>query len=257
MDGTTMKDNWNANLYDGKHSFVSKYGDDLVGLLNPKKEEHILDLGCGTGDLTRILNDFGANVVGVDKSDTMINKAKTKFPSITFMVGDATTLEYRDEFDAVFSNAALHWIKSPKKVLNCIYNSLKENGRFVAEFGGKGNVTQITTEIKYQLNVLGLPFNEEQFPWFFPSVGEYTTLMEEAGFRVIFAHHFDRPTPLDGVDGLRHWMEMFGKTMFEEFDKKTIHHINTNVENKLKESLFKENKWIADYKRIRVIGIKE
>ncbi|MGY4691762.1 class I SAM-dependent methyltransferase [Salibacterium sp. K-3] len=248
--------NWNAELYDGKHSFVSTYGNDLVDLLNPKKGQHILDLGCGTGDLAKQLNDFGADVEGVDKSENMIEQAKTKYPNIKFAVEDATALEYKDEFDAVFSNAALHWVKPPKKALYCIYNSLKENGRFVAEFGGKGNVHRITTEIRNQLKALGLPYYEDRFPWFFPSVGEYTTLMEEVGFRVTFANHFDRPTPLEGETGLRHWMEMFGKTMFEEFDNESVHKVITNVENNLKESMFKENKWIADYKRIRVIGKK-
>lgn len=254
IDGITTI--WDANLYDEKHSFVSIYGNDLLDLLNPKKEENILDLGCGTGDLTKKMYDLGVNVEGVDKSEDMINQARKKFPNMEFRVEDATKLEYRNQFDAVFSNATLHWVKPPKKALCCIYSSLRRNGRFVCEFGGKGNVQFITTEITKQLNALGLPYYEEQFPWFFPTIGEYTTLMEEVGFRVTFANHFDRPTPLDGVNGLRNWIEMFGKTMFEELDSETIDLIVTNVENNLKEIMFKDNSWIADYKRIRVVGIK-
>lgn len=249
--------NWNANLYDEKHSFVSIYGNDLLDLLAPKKEEYILDLGCGTGDLAKKMDDLGVHVKGIDKSVDMINQAQRKYPEIKFRAKDATKLEYKNEFDAVFSNATLHWVKPPKKALCCIYNSLKRNGRFVGEFGGKGNIQRITTEIANQLRALGLPYDEERFPWFFPSIGEYTTLMEDVGFRVTFANHFARPTPLDGVNGLRNWIEMFGKTMFEELDNETINLVVTNVENNLKEIMFENNNWVADYKRIRVVGIKK
>lgn len=258
MEDTTRKgDVWNANLYDGKHSFVSKYGNDLIGLLQPNKEETILDLGCGTGDLAKRLYDLGALVKGIDQSENMIAQAKSKYPEITFEVEDATQLKYENDFDAVFSNATLHWVKLPKKALSCIYNSLKEGGRFVAEFGGKGNVQLITDQIKNACNKLELYDFEERFPWYFPSIGEYTTLMEEVGFRVIFANHFERPTPLDGENGLRNWIEMFGQSMFKGLDNDTIDEIITIAEENLKEVLFKERNWIADYKRIRVVGIKE
>lgn len=134
---------------------------------------------------------------------------------------------------------------------------MKNQGRFVAEFGGKGNVQLITTEIKKQLQSLELTNHEERFPWFFPSIGEYTTLMEKAGFKVTFAHLFERPTPLKGPNGLRNWIEMFGKMMFEELDRETLNLVVTNVEDNLRETMFIEDTWIADYKRIRVIGVKE
>lgn len=150
----TKVDNWNANLYDKKHSFVSQFGEDIVQLLAPNEGENILDLGCGTGDLTKKINDFGASVKGIDKSQNMVNQARSKYPDIHFNVEDATKLEYTNEFDAVFLNATLHWVKPPKSALSCIYNSLKSQGRFVAEFGGKGNVQQITDEIRKQFDVL-------------------------------------------------------------------------------------------------------
>ncbi|WP_326929541.1 class I SAM-dependent methyltransferase [Bacillus cihuensis] len=121
----SAQDSWNANLYDRKHSFVTEYGNRLIELLAPKAGEKILDLGCGTGDLVKKLHDYKVDVVGVDQSKNMVMQAKNKYPTLKFFVQDATNLEYKNEFDAVFSNATLHWVKQPKQALNCIYNSLK------------------------------------------------------------------------------------------------------------------------------------
>ena len=250
-------DQWNASLYDNKHSFVSQYGNDLVEFLAPNAEERVLDLGCGTGDLTQRIHELNAIVTGVDQSANMIAEAKQKYPMIDFSVEDALHLHYRNEFDAVFSNATLHWIKEPEQVLRGIHQSLKAEGRFVAEFGGYGNVQHITDEIIYQLKRHDVAYREAQFPWYFPSVGEYTPLMEKAGFRVLFAQHFDRPTPLQGEDGLRNWIEMFGKTIFTDVADDVKESIITEVLHHLKGKLYRDGTWIADYKRLRVIGVKE
>lgn len=250
-------DNWDPKLYDSKHYFVSKFGEDLIERLAPKKGENILDLGCGTGDLAYKLNKLGVNVVGIDKSKNMIEQAKKKYPHLKFEVQDAINLGYPNEFDAVFSNATLHWVKPPKQALNRIFDALKPDGRFVAEFGGKGNVKKITDEILNQFKELGIEYKAEQFPWYFPSIGEYSTLMEEVGFKVVFAQHFDRPTLLDRENGIRNWIEMFGGSIFEGLTVETKDIIMTKVENNLKSVLYYNGRWFADYKRIRVIGIKE
>ncbi len=252
----SSKDQWNANLYDTSHSFVSKYGHSLIELLDPKQGERILDLGCGTGDLAKNLSDSGVDVVGVDKSENMVAKAIAKYPSISFMVQDATDLKFTNEFDAVFSNATLHWVKPPIQALHSIYQSLQKGGRFVAEFGGKGNVQTITDEIIQQIKEAGFEYKDEQFPWFYPSIAEYSALMEEAGFRVTFAQHFDRPTQLDGEHGLRNWIDMFGHLLFDGIPEQTKNQIITNVEANLREALYQDGHWLADYKRIRVIGVK-
>ncbi|WP_042349373.1 class I SAM-dependent methyltransferase [Bacillus massiliigorillae] len=250
------KDTWNAQLYDGKHSFVSQYGDSLLDLLEPQAEEKILDLGCGTGDLAKKIADYKASVVGIDQSVNMINQARSKYPNIEFSVQDATELNYDNEFDAVFSNATLHWVKPPQQALHCIYKSLKQGGRFIAEFGGKGNVQAITDAIIKQLIESGIDYKAEQFPWYYPSIGEYASLMEEEGFRVTFAQHYDRPTPLNDDNGLKNWIKMFGSTFFENIDENKKDDILTKVESSLKSVLYKDGVWIADYKRIRVIGVK-
>lgn len=258
MESIHIKKNiWNANLYDTNYSFVSKYGNSLAELLAPKQGEKILDLGCGTGDLANTIYEVGADIVGVDKSETMVEQAIRKYPHIQFMVQDATDLDFHSQFDAVFSNAALHWVQPADKALYGINQSLKQGGRFVAEFGGKGNVQMIISEIIQQIKETGLEFSKENFLWFFPSIAEYSTLMEEAGFKVTFAYHFDRPTQLDGENGLKNWIHMFANHLFKGIPEDTKNEIITKVEKNLKERLYKDGNWIADYKRIRVVGMKE
>lgn len=247
---------WNAELYDTSHSFVSKYGNDLIELLEFQNGQKILDLGCGTGDLAKQLADAGAEVVGIDSSPDMIEQAKRKYPEVSFMTGDATALDFHDEFDAVFSNAVFHWIKEPSKALDSVYESLKKGGRFVADFGGIRNVQTITDEMIVQIKQEGFEFANQQFPWYFPSIGEYAALMENAGFHVAFARHYDRPTRLAGEQGLSNWMDMFGSLFFEGIPENKITAIKQRVETNLRSQLYKDGNWTADYKRIRVIGKK-
>lgn len=248
--------NWNAQLYDSNHSFVSKYGMSLIKLLNPQKGEKILDLGCGTGDVTNKINEAQTNVIGVDKSPTMIEKAKEKYPHIPFHRKDILRLQIEDEFDAVFSNAMLHWVKAGEEALENIYHSLKQGGRFVAEFGGKDNIQLVTNAIMNELNEEGYTIKEGQFPWYFPSIGEYTTLMEQVGFRVTYATHFDRPTRLSGEHGLRNWLTMFASSFFEQVPSSILNKVLHNIEKRLKYDLYRDGVWFVDYNRIQVIGIK-
>jgi trans-aconitate methyltransferase len=253
-----QKDNWNASLYDRKHSFVSYFGSELIDLLAPQKGERILDLGCGTGDLAKKLFDMGGSVIGIDKSENMIHNAQRKYPELSFIVQDVTNLAFTNELDAVFSNAALHWVKEPKLALQQIHKGLKENGRFVAEFGGKGNVQSFSDEIIHQIKEFGFEFHVENFPWYFPSIGEYTSLMEAVGFTVTFAHYFERPTILEGSNGFRNWIEMFGDSFFRDIPEDAQQKIIESAEQNLRKSLFNQenNSWLADYKRIRVMGLK-
>ena len=251
------KDLWNAALYDQQHQFVSNYGNDLIELLNPKQGENVLDLGCGTGDLANTIHSMGVAVIGIDHSTNMVEQAKIKYPEIPFYVMDANTLSYDNTFDAVFSNATLHWIKTPQNVLESIYGSLKPGGRFVAEFGGSGNVQTITDELILQIQQAGITFTDEQFPWYFPTIGQYTTLMESVGFTVGFASHFARPTKLNGENGLRNWIEMFSPSLFEQMDVKVKESIIAATTKNLTEKIYKNGNWYADYQRIRVLAVKK
>jgi trans-aconitate methyltransferase len=253
MSINNLKDNWDANLYDNSHRFVSMYGESLIDLLAPKKDEHILDVGCGTGDLAKTLSEAGCSVIGIDKSANMIEYAKSKYPHIPFYIKDVLELDEFNVFDAVFSNATLHWVKQPKDALQAIWQSLKINGRFVAEFGGAGNVELILNERRRQLERLEIEF---QSPWYYPSIGQYASLMEEVGFRVTLAVHYDRPTLLNGEEGLRNWIDMFAASIFESVPYEMKDDVISRIENNLQETMYKDGNWFADYKRIRVIGLK-
>lgn len=252
----TMTTQWNAQLYDTNHTFVSQYGTQLIELLNPQPKEHILDLGCGTGDLAHTLSNMGANVTGIDYSADMIHCAKEKYPHISFHQKDARKLTYEKQFDAVFSNATLHWIKEPQQVVQQIYQALKVRGRFVAEFGGAFNVHQITNALIQQITEAGIPFSAQDFPWYFPTIGEYTTLLEQEGFEVQMALYFSRPTPLEGDNGMRNWLEMFSSHLFNPEQNSIKKIIFERTLQQLKPQLYSKDGWVADYKRLRILAIK-
>jgi trans-aconitate methyltransferase len=257
MKEAVSKNKWDSELYDDKINFVSQLGKGVVELLNPLHGEQILDLGCGTGDLTNEIANAGAVPFGIDLSSSMIETARRKYPDIQFSVENAVGYKTPKTFDAVFSNAALHWMKQAPKVVEAIWYALRPGGRFVAEFGGKGNVATIIQSISNGLAEYGISATERN-PWYFPSIGEYTTLLEKQGFRVTYATHFDRSTPLnDGANGLKHWMDMFSDDFFYGLpfsEKSTIY---KKVIKDVKAELYKDDTWYADYKRIRIMAVKE
>lgn len=249
--------NWDAELYDDKLSFVSRLGRGVVELLDPRPGERILDLGCGTGDLTREIAGAGADLLGIDNAQSMIEKARLKYPDIPFMVANAETFRTAELFDAAFSNAALHWMKNASKVAESVWLALRPGGRFVAEFGGRGNVEAITGGIYGVLAEYGTSA-EERNPWYYPSIGEYSTLLEKQGFWVVYAIHFDRPTRLEGGEnGMKHWLDMFAGSFLEGFSQSEKNLLYKKIENRLKPALYKDGTWIADYRRIRVMAVKK
>ena len=252
-----MNKNWNSELYDKKHYYVFKYGEDLLGLLNPKPEERILDLGCGTGHLTKMISDSGADVTGIDSSPEMINTAKQNYPSLNFLRMDATDFSFPDKFDGVFSNAVLHWIPEKEKVVKNISEALKIGGRFVAEFGGKDNIKNIVEALNNTLLSNGFKEKAEIINWYFPSIGEYTSLLEKYGFEIEFASHFDRNTFLDEDVSILDWLEIFAKQFFEGIESKTKDNLLNKIKDDLSAKNIKDRKWFIDYKRLRILAIKE
>lgn len=254
---TTTDTKWNASLYDNKHDFVFKYGEDLVDTLAPKTGERVLDLGCGTGYLTNVIAATGAEVIGIDNSFDMIAKAKNEYPSVEFRVMSATEFHFDESFDAIFSNAVLHWILDKEKAIDCMYTNLKRSGRLVLEMGGKGNVEAIVNALKDSLQKRGLIDSASKQIWYFPSLSEYTTLLEKRGFRVTYAAHFNRETELkDNNNGIKDWIKMFGSTFLQGIDEKVVNEILDEVQDVLKPTHFRNGKWYADYKRLRVVAIK-
>ncbi len=255
MHDDDEKRQWDPALYDQKHSFVFEYGHSLVALLDPRPGERILDLGCGTGRLTKAIADAGAEVVGIDNSANMIGTARTQYPGVIFEQADAGNFSFPDSFDAIFSNAVLHWILDAESVVQCVARSLRTGGRFVAEFGGKGNVAGIANALRATLREYG--HGHERAWWYYPTISEYAALLEKNGLEVTFATLHDRLTKLeDGPAGLRNWIEMFKGELFTDLSVDKKDKILTALETKLRPALFRDGSWHADYRRLRIVAFK-
>jgi trans-aconitate methyltransferase len=247
---------WNAALYDQKHSFVWKLAEGLLDLLEAKPGEDILDVGCGTGHLTAKIALSGAHVTGVDRSPEMIAQARIDHPAIKFEVADARELKFRNQFNAVFSNAALHWITEPERAVMCIEDALYHGGRFVAEFGGKGNVAGLMGAIARAWNNLNLP-EPVPAPWYYPSIATYSALLEKHHLEVTYAVLFNRPTPLEGgASGLRDWIEMFGGPLVSQVPANLRQKLTEEIESEARYDLFHEGHWTMDYRRLRLVAHK-
>lgn len=219
----------------------------VVELLKPASHEKILDLGCGDGALTRMLQKLAKTVIGVDNSASMVQAAQQNGVIAYAMAGHE--IAFPEKFDAVFSNAALHWMHPPQQVIQAVFKALVEGGRFVAEMGAKGNINSIVTTIESifaENPTLGSFHN----PWFFPSRAEYTAMLEEAGFQVDFMQQFERPTQL--TCGIREWLEMFTQGLLMTLTAEQKDWFIHEMETRLKPVLFDEKQgWVVDYMRLR------
>lgn len=259
--------NWNASCYQTQHSYVWQHGESLLAQLDPQVGEKILDLGCGPGQLSEKIAASGAQVLGIDSDRAMIaqaqnnypqnNHPQNNYPQTSFQVADAANFHLPEPVDAVFSNAALHWVTPPEAAAKCIAQALKPGGRFVAEFGGKGNVKTILAALEQVSGRSGLN------PWYFPSISEYSAVLEQAGLEVVYAHLRDRPTPL-GAAGLAGWLTMFGQRFFADLSESEWADMVKATEAAASQ-LYKNGdgqnrdgqngEWIADYRRLRVVAL--
>lgn len=245
---------WNPRLYNERHTFVWERAESLLELLKPGPGERVLDLGCGTGQLTGRIAESGADVIGLDSSPEMIEEARRRFPDLQFDEGDAHDFAYAEPFDAIFSNATLHWIQEPDRLVRCVAQALKPAGRLVVEFGGRGNVRCLTEAANAACAaVIGRPIRH---PWYFPGIGEFASHLESVGLEVTQARLFDRPTPLEGEDGIRAWFHMFGQHWLEQIPPQRRDTFFAHVERQTRPQLFQEDCWIADYRRLRVVACK-
>ncbi len=249
----STKQNWNPELYEARHSFVWQLGQGLLELLQPAKEEHILDVGCGTGQLTYKIAESGAQVTGIDSSPDMIGQARQNYPAIKFVLGDAAAMQFAAEFDAIFSNAALHWMLNPAAVANAMFCALKPGGRLVAEMGGKGNIAHIEEALALILSGWGQAPPSKNY---FPSVGQYSAILEAAGFEVRIAQLFDRPTLLEGEQGMTNWLLQFRGYSFEALNAGDREKALAEVVEHLRPALYRDNHWYADYRRLRITASK-
>jgi trans-aconitate methyltransferase len=243
---------WHPERYARHARFVSDHGESLLTLLEPKPGERILDIGCGDGVLTRKIADSGATVVAIDASPEQVAGARAA--GLDAHVADGEALAFEEEFDAVFSNAALHWMKDADAVIDGMWRALKPGGRIVVEMGGGHNVATIAEALIAALESRGIE-GRAAHPWYFPSVEQQRALLESRGFRVISIELFERPTPLPGeMDG---WLETFGESFLTQVPPAERPALIAEVTEALRPQLCgPDGKWTADYVRLRFVAVK-
>ena len=240
-------DHWDATQYVEHASFVAKLGSPVLSLLDPVAGESILDLGCGDGTLTLKLSEMGVDVVGVDFSKSMVDAAKASGLSAEVCSGDK--LAYDQVFDAVFSNAALHWMTDYQAVIAGVHHSLKAGGRFVAEMGGAGNIAGLLDAMKKVFDS-DTSLGEFVNPWFFPDAALYKDALETGGFDVEYIELISRPTPLSS--GVIQWLKTFANAICKNLDDRQKDRFYNDVSRMLKPVYYTdENGWVADYVRLR------
>ena len=247
----TADQNWSASSYDTHARFVSDLSGAVMEWLAPQEGERILDLGCGDGVLTQNLMACGVDAIGIDSSPDFVAAAKARGVDARLM--DGQSLAFDSEFDAVFSNAALHWMTDAQAVATGVWRALRPGGRFAAEFGGHGNVAAIVTAMRAvgqrrggNVAIAG--------PWYFPSPEIYGQLLAAKGFVVRRIDLFPRPTPLS--TGMVEWLKVFRKPFFDQFNGDAESALLETVEL-LRPALCDGNgNWTADYVRLRVEAMK-
>jgi trans-aconitate methyltransferase len=251
---------WDTSKYAANGRFVATLAAAVVDLLNPQAAERILDAGCGDGALTAQLAAAGAEVRGVDSSAAMIAAARER--GLEVDEASLTELPYEAEFDAVFSNAALHWIPlaSQPAALSSVHRALRPGGRFVAEMGGLGNIAAIRTALAAVLAGYGLDA-EALAASFYPSPGHYRTLLEEAGFEVRTIELIPRPTALpNGAEGMARWLETFRNGVLDLLPEAADRASAVTASVALLQPILQDQltlNWTADYVRLRFHAVRK
>lgn len=241
---------WDPVAYERHGRFVSDLGAPVLDLLQAAEGERILDLGCGDGALTLKIARMGCEVLGVDRSGPMVEA--TRALGVDADVMDGETLAFDQPFDAVFSNAALHWMPNAEQVIDGVWQALKPGGRFVAEFGGYGNIATIAGALNAALIARGLPVPR---PWFFPTPEQYRALLEKRGFVVDFLTLVPRPTALPGDVG--DWLSTFAQPFTTGVPEQERPAFIASLVDELRPTMCDaEGMWWADYVRIRCRATK-
>jgi SAM-dependent methyltransferase len=245
---------WSAAAYAANAQFVPALGQPVLDLLQPQSGERILDLGCGDGTLTEKLVASGAQVVGIDNSPEMIAAARQR--GLDARIMDARALLFENEFDAVFSNAVLHWIKDdPDAPIVGAFRALRAGGRFVGEFGGHANIAAIVVALVATLERRGIRDAASRIPWYFPTVEDYEVRLRQAGFLRPSLQLLPRPTPLP--TGMRGWLDTFADPLAAALPREERDTFFDEVVALLKPVLCDATgHWTADYTRLRFAAIK-
>jgi len=243
---------WNPASYAKNARFVSELGAPLLALLDGKPGETILDLGCGDGVLTEKVVASGCAVYGCDSSLAQLQAARRRGIQVFVMDGQSTALKRR--FDAVFTNAALHWMKQADKVVEGVAGSLKSGGRFVGEFGGQGNVATIRQALHGALRQRGIdPWSID--PWYYASPKDYSDLLNRYGFTVGYIELIPRPTKLPG--DILGWLDVFAQPFSKAVAESERASFLAEVRHELEPALHQaDGSWYADYVRLRFKALR-
>jgi len=251
MQNNRAKKNWNPDAYARHTSFVWKLATPLLEMLEPRPGERILDAGCGDGSLAAMLKERGVEVIGIDQSPEMVAKSRRK--GVEAVVGSVTDLPWRDTFDAVLSNALLHWVPEAEAAARSIAASLRPGGRFVAEFGGAGNVANLLRAME-ETFAAHREFGPFVNPWYFPTPEAYRRILEAAGFRVESIELIPRPTPMEDPGA---WLEIFADGITAALSADQRECFRQEVLRRLRPTNYREGSgWIIDYVRLRLKAVK-
>jgi trans-aconitate methyltransferase len=248
-----MTQTWNPDQYARNARFVSDLGAPVLELLDPQPRERILDLGCGDGVLTAKLQSSGCDVLGVDASAAQVEA--TKKLGVSAQTIDGENLPFENEFDAVFSNAALHWMRNnPDAVIAGVHKALRPGGRFVAEMGGDRCVEKIRTALIAALNRRNIDGKSADL-WYFPTVEDYSARLTRGGFAIDYIALIPRPTPLPG--DVTAWLQTFGQNFTDKLPPQERAGYLAEVQETLRPQLCdSQGKWTADYTRLRFKATK-
>ena len=255
-----LSSRWSATDYATNAAFVPALGAAALDLLAPQPGELILDLGCGDGTLTQRISTTGAHAIGLDASQEMVEAARGR--GIDAFVADAQALDLAEQatrfgqFDAAFSNAALHWMLDPDAVASGVFAVLKPGGRFVGEMGGEGNIATLRKGIRDELTERGYPVPAEDPQWY-PAVEQFVRLYACAGFTAINAQLIPRPTPLPA--GVAGWVKTFRSGWLDvaEVPESAREEVADAIEARLQPALQQpDGSWVADYVRLRFTMVK-
>ena len=242
--------NWDPGAYARNARFVSELGAGVLDWLEPRPGELILDLGCGDGALTEKIAASGAEVIGVDSSPRMVEAARARGLQAVIMAGEALT--FQADFDAVFSNAVLHWMRDIDLVLDGVWRALLPGGRFIGEFGAHGNIAAIMVALHVVLGKRGQPVES---PWYYPTADEFRASLEKHGFTVDRIEVFGRPTPLP--TGMTGWLETFAFPILDRVpDGERAEVIGESADLLAPVLRDAEGRWTADYVRLRFAARK-
>ncbi|KWX88550.1 hypothetical protein AMQ83_06055, partial [Paenibacillus riograndensis] len=235
---------------------ASRVGCCLFELLQTLPGAWSVYCGVGTGESAAAIAGHGASRAGIYASPEMLSAARSKHPPLEFVLADGQAYRSEHAADAIFSNAALHWLLDAEGAVSSMAASLRPGGRLIAEFGGQGNIASVAAGLPRAFGAIGCS-GKLELPWYFPSIGEYAALLEQNGFTVGLALCFDRPTPLQGgAQGLVRWLNTFADGILSVLSPDQRTEVLTYLEHELKPQLFQGDQWVMDYRRIRVAARK-